>query len=92
MYKTDGSVSKLILTITKSLNEINCIHEGSSNVKPKWRVPINDIKEIVYYNDEAKFQKSHFYKSNFLGKKPEPERCLSIMAINNELHILFPTK
>ena len=68
MYKTDGSVSKLILTITKSLNEINCIHEGSSNVKPKWRVPINDIKEIVYYNDEAKFQKSHFYKSNFLGK------------------------
>jgi hypothetical protein len=44
MYKTDGSVSKLLLTINKSLNEINCVQEGSSNVKPKWRVPINDIK------------------------------------------------
>lgn len=56
------------MIITKSLNEINCIHEGSNTVKPKWRVPINDIKEIISYNDEARFHKSHFYKSNFLGK------------------------
>ena len=55
LYKTDGSVSRLNVVVTKSLNEINCLHEGSNTVKPKWRMPINDIKELVSYNDASKF-------------------------------------
>lgn len=68
LYKSDGSVSELQLVITKCLKEINCVEKGESKaVKPKWRVAINEVSEIVQYPDEGSFRKTNFHKSSFMG-------------------------
>lgn len=49
MYKTDGSISELLIFISSDCLELNCGLALSEVVKQKWRLPINEITKVVDY-------------------------------------------
>jgi hypothetical protein len=40
LFKTDGSISELIVFFTEDFMEINCVLEKGQPVKGKWRLPL----------------------------------------------------
>lgn len=52
LYKNDGSVSELLVTLTPDCKMIKCVDKSNQSVaKPKWCLGINDINELVNYSD-----------------------------------------
>lgn len=47
MYKTDGSISELLIFISSDCLEINCAVALIEVVKQKWRLPIHEVTSVT---------------------------------------------
>jgi hypothetical protein len=95
MYKTDGSVSELLIFISSDLLELNCGLRLSEVVKQKWRLPLNEITKVLTYQSQEspEFMASVFEKnSGFFSKAPSFDCCLTLTGRNNDFYICFTTK
>jgi hypothetical protein len=77
VYGEDGVVRSMHFFVSKDLLFLKCKHPKDENIKPKWIMPIHQVKNIIYkYDSNSPIAKS----AGFFRKAPPKEKCFAVFG------------
>lgn len=77
VYGEDGVVRSMHFFVSKDLLFLKCKHPKDDNIKPKWIMPIHQVKNITYkYDSNSPIAKS----AGFFRKAPPKEKCFAVFG------------